>query len=398
MKYTKGFSLIEIMIAFAIILIVFVAVFHFVSSLYVYNNTIDRTHEVLPDFSYQYGEPYCMVGANNADIVFLTENQISFESYISTSTKITSIHHIAENNFLLTTDSASTSESDMFIFAIDIATKSITHIQHIDAGPGIRDSKLLDRYVYVANTSVNSHVKSFFIDMSATGTSMFKEISNIKLPTLALSSSLPKRLSIYDRQLILGSEKSNSGGELFVLPIDTDGGVRTVRTIMELNGQAHQDISAYHSLYVANAGDPELKVFNQDFDELFSYDAPLTLGNGKSVVYIEPYIVLGRTLGSGELSLLRKTGTTTKIFDTKRTYGTVDYLQRIGDTLFLAVTGNEEKELQLWNIVQDKAGAKLQKQKEINIPGRVTSYTCVDSYMYMSLIIHNQPTLIWIKL
>ncbi len=386
MHTQKGFSLIEVMLALAISMIVFVAVFYFAASIHTYA----KKHTATPEkyVSYQYGEPYCGMHKTVQDIHFDTSNQIHFQAYLSTSTRISSIHQLNGNRFVLTTDSASTSESDIFLFDVDAQNTTVTLISSLDVGPGIQDAKLLDQYLYVANTSVNSHLKTLYVTEN-----LISELFNVKLPSLSSSASLPKKLAIYGNTLILGSEKSNSGPELFVFPIEGDGVVRTPIYSMEIDGQANQLLSSYGNILVANAADPELRVYNSLFNIEFTYDAPLTLGNGKSVLYKDPYIILGRTVGSGELSLLLQKGTTTEVLKTKRTYGTVDHIQMLDSETILAMTANEDAELQFWNI------PSLDHEKDINIPGRVSAYECTsENLLFISTTINTEPVLLWLEI
>jgi hypothetical protein len=386
----NGFNLIEIILALAVATLTFTAVFNFAVTAHVRN-----TQSKLLDsyFSHSYGEPYCAL-RGNIDDVRLSSQSISFASYISTSTRMTSIHPLNDDRFIVTVDSASTTEPDMFMFSISTTTSMIDIISSIDVGPGIQDGKLLGNFLYVANTSVNSHVKSFYVNTQATGTSVFTELSNIRIASLSAGVSNPKKLSIYNNNLILGTEKSNTGPEVFMLPIESDGAVRYVSHTFELSGQLNQSLSAYEHLYIANAADPELRLINKNWQEFFSYDAPLTLGNGKSVLYIYPYTILGRTLGSSELSLLQNSGTTTSVLDMKRTNGTVDYIQDLSGSKFLTITANDTKELQFWHI----DGTRLVFDRGINILGRVTAYTCNTNTMYMFVTSNNQTYLIWLNL
>jgi prepilin-type N-terminal cleavage/methylation domain-containing protein len=395
---TQGFSLIEIIVALAIALIVFIAVFQNALSIY-----LKTTASIEPDpkyFSYAYGEPYCELSKDffKSDPL---QHQVDFQEFFSSSTRVTSAHVIhggEQPKLLVTTDSASTTEPDILVFDLDLVDGVAKLSNSIDIGPGIQDSKLLDHILYIANTSVNSHIKSFKADWNATGSVMFTELSNIRIGTLALSTSLPKKLSIFNGQLILGTEKSNTGGELFVMPMEQDGAVRTVTNNLEFGGQINQALQAYGQLHIANAADPELRVLNEDLSEYGTYDAPLTLGNGKSILYMNPYTVFGRTLGSGELSVL--SGTSTAL-DIRRTDGTVDFLQSIEGSnanMFLAITANQDRELQFWSVETILHLAKLVLEKYINIPGRVTAYACDENRVYTFVFINNQATLIWFNI
>lgn len=381
MNSQKGLSLIEIILALAVSVIVFVGIFHFAAALFVgQGKMVEEKY-----FSYTFGEHYCKFIKNINDLQYDSGHIISLPE-LSTSTKITSVHTIGDK-LLITTDSASTSESDIFLYSIIGGTSTL--ISSVDVGPGIQDSKLLDRYLYVANTSVNSHIKIVYLEND-----VLSQLHSIQLPALSINGTLPKKFAIYNNQLILGSEKNSNKPEVFVMPIDQNGKVYSATKTLELDGQMNQALVGYGEVYFANAADPELRVYDKSFKGIFNYDAPLTLGNGKSILYKHPYIILGRTLGSGELSLLQQIGTTTNVLGIRRTNGTVDFIQDIDEKHFLTFTANEDKELQFWNLENNK----LIHQKDINLPGRVTSYACTEERIYISTLIDEQPKLLWLEI
>lgn len=381
MNTQKGFSLIEIILALAVSVIVFIGIFHFVATLIVgQDKKVEEKY-----FSYSFGEQYCKFNKNINDVLYNSEHIISFPGF-STSTKITSIHTIG-NKLLITTDSASTSESDIFLYSIIDGTSTL--ISSIDIGPGVQDSKLLDTYLYVANTSVNSHIKIVSLENNE-----LSQLHSIQLPALATNGTLPKKMTIFNNQLILGSEKNSNQPEVFVIPIAENGKVYSAIKTLELDGQMNQALVGYGEVYIANAADPELRSYDKLFKQLFAYDAPLTLGNGKSILYKHPFLIFGRTLGSGELSVLEQIGSTTQVLDIKRTNGTVDFIQDVNEKYFLTFTANEDKELQFWSL----ENKKLKHQKDINIPGRATSYACKEGRMYISTLINEQPKLLWLEI
>jgi hypothetical protein len=301
------------------------------------------------------------------------------------------MHYFGNDIFVFTTDSASTSQPDVFIMRQNVNVWELVISK--DVGPGIQDSVLSFPYLYVANTSVNSHVKVLQIDNNA-----IIEVQNIKIDSLAASNSMPRRLSVFGDHLMLGAEKSNSGGELFALPINHQNGKLSLPThSIELGGQAHVARVIGKDLLIANSADPEMRVIDNNFLEKADYDAPLTLGNGKSVLSLYPYAVLGRTLGSGELTLLDISTTSIHSIDTNRTNGSVDALQSLAGgapNLFMALTSNADKEIQFWNVGEDRT---FHLESFINLPARTTSYLCFDKQIFVAVLINERPNLIILK-
>ncbi len=387
----KGFSLIEIIIAFAIALIVFISVFEFVTVAQI--RSIKSINQQRYDFPiYRYGEKVCYFTDPSINSMII-KKQITL-NFISTSTPITSLHHLSNDLLLITTNSASTSEKDLIV--INQSTYEV--VAEVDIGPGIEDSVLIGNYLYVANTSINSHIKVFHLNSSSSNESMFEEIQNIKIDSLTQSGAIPKSLHIFDHQLMLGTEKNNMAGELFPIFIGNDNLLIRSTSSIEIGGQVHE-LSIFKSkILVSNSGDPELRLYSNDLSQIGEYDAPLTLGNGKSSLNLYPYIILGRTVGSSELSLLEYMPEqySFKLIDTRRTNGTVDYLQFIisNSTLpfFLALTSNTDRELQVFSIENTILASKL----NINLASRITAFECTDDYLLLSTN-SSIPTIIWIS-
>lgn len=397
-KKIKGFSLVEIIIAFGIATIIFVSVFEFIAIVRVKTKT-NQDKSVFNFTNYKYGEKICALENDTLQSFHITK-QVNLSSFISTSTVISSIHQISPSEILLTTNSSSTTEPDIYIFNIskqedlDLSVKS-----SIDVGPGIEDSIMLGFYLYIANTSVNSHIKVFHIERMESN--IFTELINIKISTLGQSSSISKVLHMYNNQIFLGSEKSNTGGELFPLYINKLGTVIAPTSSLEIGGQVHSPVLFKNLLLVPNSSDPELRLYNNSLRLLATYDAPLTLGNGKSVLDKYPYIIFGRTIGSGELILLlfNQVNNNFAVKHTVRTFGSVDFLQNIFhdletvNNLFIALTSNIDKEFQIWKIEDEN----LKIVQSINLPGRVTAFDCYKQNMIMSVNINNIPTLVWLE-
>ncbi len=366
----------------AILAIVFSFVFYFVSAIMAKSKNVNEKPYMLDD--YNYSNLYCDADPEHLSVI----QTLDLSAYISTSTPITSIHIFHKNRMIITTNSASTTEKDMFLFDFSTASNQIdlTLLYSVNVGPGFNDSILHDTFIYALDTSINSHVRVFSIPSSM---NLLTSLGLAKIDELHASGALPKKGYVYDKKLLIGTEKNNSGGELFILPIDENNLLKTPTKSIEIGGQVSDIYERQENIFIANASDTELFVFDKNLAPLYSYDAPLSLGNGKSVYYLEPYIYLGRTVASFELFLLQIKNLILNYINKFKGYGSIDAIQPVGENL-LILSSSENKEFQLYDI-------KLNLLKTIDLPARVDSYTCFDEGLLFALTINNQPNLLWLK-
>lgn len=386
-KYLKntGFSLVEIIVSIAILAIVFSFIFYFVSSINFKNINLDNKPYLIKD--YNYSNKYCYF--KNGQFDNLSQFQVlDMIQYISTSTLITSINIYDKNKMIITTNSASTTEKDIFIFDFSIIdSQMILNLKNsIETGPGINDVLLHDNFLYILNTSVNSHIKSFKIN--SVDTSLF-QIGDIKINDLYSSGALPKKIYLYDKNLFIGTEKNNNGGELFILPLDLNNVPQNPILSKEIGGQISDIYENNGFIYIANASDIELFVYDKKIDLVYSYDAPLSLGNGKSVYFLDPYVYLGRTVASFELFFLEIKDGFLNFINKYKAYGSVDFIQNVDQNL-LIISSSENKELQFF----DK---RLNIVKTIDLPIRVNTYNCFEDNFLFSGIMDNQSKILWLK-
>jgi hypothetical protein len=189
--------------------------------------------------------------------------------------------------------------------------------------------------------------------------------------------------------LFIGTEKNNSGGELFVLPLDSNNIPKNSTSSLEIGGQVSDIYENGGNLYIANASDIELLVYDKDLNPIYSYDAPLSLGNGKSVYFSEPYIYLGRTVASFELFFLQISDNFLGFVNKYKAYGTVDFIQ-IVDQNILIISSAESKELQFFT-------KKLDILKTMDLPFRVSTYNCFENTFLFAGLINNQSNILWLK-
>jgi hypothetical protein len=215
------------------------------------------------------------------------------------------------------------------------------------------------------------------------------QIGDIKISQLSTSGALPKKIYLYDNNLLIGTEKNNSGGELFILPIGSNNIPKNSTSSKEIGGQVSDIYESDNLIYIANASDTELLIYNKAFNLTYSYDAPLSLGNGKSVYFLDPYIYLGRTVASFELFLLEIKDNVLSFVNKYRAFGTVDFIQNI-DQNILVISSSQNKELQFF----DK---KLNLLKTIDLPFRVNTFNCFENTFLFAGFINNKPNILWLK-
>ncbi len=382
---SRGFSLIEIVVALAVFLITTVSVLSFYDKTFSNaESVVFKPLQLLPQAlsEYSYEKKVCPENSLNNEV-----KEISLSSYISTSTRLTGIFINNNRQLIITTDSASTTEADVFIFDID-ESYNLFLVSKLDVGPGITSARYISDILYVLNTSVSSHIKSFKISQNS-----IQQISSLKIPSLATSYSLPKTILVRQGKIFIGSEKNSGGGELFILSFDFKTGVITsIDREIEIGGQVNA-IENYGSyMVVATAGDPELRIFDEQGVLVSSYDADLALGNGKSVFTLYPYMVLGRTIGSGELHVFNfKNSSTTELLSTDRLHGTADAMVKTDLDNIFVFTSNTEKELQVWSYKDINKTGILHHKSDIDLPNRISAFTCDVSHLYIALTQNDLP-------
>lgn len=384
MKYKKGFSLIEIILAISILAVVFSFLFYFLSTIYINKNKKEDSPYLLKE--YDYSGKFCNIKDNLENISIHKDTDLS--RYISTSTPITSMNIFHKNLLIITVNSASTTEADILLFDIYLEGNifRLNPRDYMDTGPGINDALLIDNYLYALNTSVNSHVQTFFINNE----NNLLNIGDTYISELSQSYSIPKKIYLFNNRLIVGAEKNNLGGELVISDLLIDRNTPIFHGLSaEIGGQVNDIYGDRNILYVTTAQDIELFIFDENFSIINSYDAPLSLGNGKSVYHLYPYIFLGRTIASFELNILDFKNNIINLINKYKFSGTIDFIISTGKSM-LFINNNSMKELQFMS-------SDFSFSKSINLPSRVTAYTCIDDNLLVSNIINNQSHILWIQ-
>lgn len=199
-----------------------------------------------------------------------------------------------KNNFIfISADSASTTKEDLFIFK-ENENNSIDLVSKINTGPGLKALKVFGKQIYTANTSVNSQFQIINIDDIYNP----KILSNLNLTN---SSANGESLEYYRGKTYLGTQKSASSGEVFVIDV-SDPKTPFVLNSFELNTQVSDILIFYDYLFVASPTQKQLRVFDiSDFMNItevgYFSSAGWQAQDGRSLFVFGDELYFGKTVG-----------------------------------------------------------------------------------------------------
>lgn len=311
-------------------------------------NTV-HGEKIFSKYSTSQNSPWCSIFLNDIKTFSLRE------TLIIPGANLTSI--IQYGKYLIASnDTALLSDSDLYV----IDTEPTMHIiASLTTGPGISNLLGAGRYVYAANTSINSQVQT--VDMFPPTKPQVINDLKIALPTPTTTSPKPSALAFDNNILYLGTEKWN-GSELILVNV-ANPIVPTELSGAETSSMVQDITLDGDSMYVGLSADPqfaEYKVQDSVFNRIWGY-APSgwQTQEGKRVVVLPKYVFFGRTVGgfnsliNHELFVMNRNGsmalaTSTDIGD--GVYGLIasgkKILTAIGGTLsYLGITNNFTKSL-----------------------------------------------------
>lgn len=276
---------------------------------------VDNTHELDTYHSYLVDEE--IQGKSRCESFSLTSSQphyfTSSELSLSTSTLPTGVF-VSGDTLFVSLNSSSTTEPDFASYHIS-SDGSLQKRAAIDTGPGASDLKVVGFSAFVGNTSVKSQAQRI-------------DVSHPEAPLLvkdylfnggnSATKPLTKKIYIYKNILIVGTEKSVLP-EIEIFDIATGIPIASVETNYGINGFYVRD----NILFVLSPLDPEIDIFDLTSTltadsalvvgvpqtlinppKIGTYDAPGVLGNGRSMDIVGDHIILGRSKGGDEVSLL----------------------------------------------------------------------------------------------
>lgn len=294
------------------------------------------------DLSAGFG-PASGFGSGPASPVFSIAYPAGFHHDRNTVTSIRSISHGGISYLVMGTDSASTTDPDLYVLSSDAS--SVIH--EIESGPGIVDFDISGGYLYAVERSVVQPVWRMALDdvfgphdSGTDATSTTTLTSGIGGTTtgsmtgipVTLLGALPLRIAATPNWLYIGTDKSASPqGELLALKripfVGASEGVNMGSTTdafflqfgHEFDAGINDIAYAPDELLVATPNDHELIGLRLDPHTGSSpaissdgawgisrmFDAPGSAGNGKSLATYKQDVYLGRTVGNVEFYKLR---------------------------------------------------------------------------------------------
>ncbi len=289
------------------------------------------------------GNPPAGSASASVPPVFSIAYPAGFNHERNTVTSIRSISHGGISYLVMGTDSASTTDPDLYVLSSDAS--SVIH--EIESGPGIVDFDVSGGYLYAVERSVVQPVWRMALDdvfgphdsgMGATSTTTLTSgtggtvTGSITGIPVGLLGALPLRIAATPNWLYIGTDKSASPqGELLALKripsVGASEGVNMGSTTdafflqfgHEFDAGINDIAYAPDELLVATPNDHELIGLRLDPNTGSSpaissdgawgisrmFDAPGSAGNGKSLATYKRDVYLGRTVGNIEFYKLR---------------------------------------------------------------------------------------------
>lgn len=187
------------------------------------------------------------------------------EYEIPDSNSVTGIDVSGEYVFV-STDSNVQSDPDFYMFRINSNTNSFELVSSLNTGPGASSIDVSGDFAFLGNTSINSQLQIFDIS----NIDAIRQISSYKF---TIAGDLAKTVSLfnYNKYLFLGTTKSASSSELYMLDISNPMAVQTVATA-NLDTQVNSiysigDLDNGGLVYIASPTENELRSFRLSADD-----------------------------------------------------------------------------------------------------------------------------------
>lgn len=265
----------------------------------------------------------------------------------------------------VTTDSAASSANDFYV--VDISEPERPQIVgQLNTGPGLTAVAISGNYAYVGNTSINSQLE--IIDVTNPTAPLLRK--TYKLPgTYSDNTTIASALAFANNLVYLGTQKSQIA-ELHIIDVADITLPREIGS-WELGAGINELKVSGQLLYLASPASEELKVLNIANPaaplQQNGFDAPGGSGNGKSLSLMNTSLFLGRTTGSNELYWLNSSDLAEVNHLNLNT--SVIRLSALPGWLFLA-TPDTNKTVRLWQL------SPLEEVRSLAFPNRATGMAC----------------------
>lgn len=362
-RIPRGFTLLEILLAFALVSLVYIPVVGVFQLILQKENTLVYT---------QFDE-FVTKGVLGVNSRFVTNGDttlcpnmntdVSVHTYSSTdlllgtSTKVTRIKALA-GQLVLGLDSSEVKDSDVAV----LSPNSLDILSKIDISPGTLDFSLQGTKLHTAQSGVAS-------DLSIIN--LYPNLTLQKSCSIKTNRRDGKRAQVIQavgQFVIVGFEK-NDGPELFLIDSNC-----VILDSKELGYGVHDIYMIDDLVYVLGPSNPELLVYKVDAAKLVqvsSLDLEGESGNARSFDYTYSGFVFGRSRGNDELVFLSNTLE-------------IDNSQKIGSSIDVLITGTSTHVL-----LTSKSDGELQIytngsiNRYIDLPARANSAVCLDNVLYI---------------
>jgi hypothetical protein len=288
---------------------------------------------------------------------------------------IRSISHKGNTYLILGTNSASTTDTDMYVFT-EIGR---TVVREIETGPGVVDFDIANGYLYAIERSVVQPLWRISLD-ALVDSAAESPVENIPM---LLSSVLPLRILATPDWLFLGLDKNLGKEALIIERISSGSSDAFVLTGgNEIDAGVNDMTTTPHELLVASPNN--IEVFGFGISGLVdgtgigidglpitrSIDLSGSAGNGKSLSAYKQDLYLGRTVGNIEFHKRRGSSTAATI-DVNKTILQVEEIFGGSYVAILAKTPNPSLLLYIKN-----AAGGYALRESIPLPAIPTGMTC----------------------
>ena len=409
----QGVSILEILIAIAVIVLVFPPVFELLfyfarpeplhgSGQDIFDHESINKKYTCDNLFDSYSGVTDLITAKS--VTFKTRSDLGLST--SSSATVTGVS-ISGQNIFLSLNSSSTTEPDIY---------NVSTGQYADTGPGITTLKQFGPYFVAANSGVKNQVQIIHKDDLNVYKTFIIPGSNSNTNPITKSFTVARGL------LFVGTEKSILP-EIFIFDINTGQVVSSIET-----GYGVNDIYILENLLlVASPRDPEVEVFDITHlgspQKVATYDAPGGSGNGKVFDVQDNKLLIGRTKGGNELLMLnimtdinqsmnqyatQNSSSSLPIFEfepyIERKIGwSIDKMASFRDSFskdyLLLLTADSQKELQIYKYKKDSYAALNHGDYSLiysyNLPSRLTDFVCSKNKLYVTAESINAPLVIF---
>lgn len=408
----RGVSILEILIAIAVISLVFPPVFELFfyfyrpaplqskgQSIFDYGS-INKKHTCDNLFDSYSGVAGMTDSITAKSVTFKTRSELGLST--SSSATVTGVS-VSSQNIFLSLNSSSTTEPDIY---------NVSTGQYADTGPGITTLKQFGPYFIAANSGVKNQVQIIRKDDLSVYKAFLIPGSNGNTNPITKSFTVARGL------LFVGTEKSVLP-EIFIFDINTGQVVSSIET-----GYGVNDLYVLENLlFVASPRDPEVEVFDITYlgnpQKVAVYDAPGGSGNGKVLEVQDNKLLLGRTKGGSELlslniitditqGIAQDSSSTLPVFKfesyvEQKIGWSIDKMASFRDSFsedyLLLLTADSQKELQIYKYKTDTHLAQSNRNYSLvysyNLSSRPTDFVCSKNKLYVTTENINAPLAIF---